>query len=242
MEFERSLTLRQAILDLQSKTQTPIIINDIYHDNSTQKDYSNMWHLDAQGNALANYQKHYLLPFGEFMPLGETFPSLKNLFPAVSDFTHGEKFSLFNIATRAGYMKAMPLICYEVILPNYPRLFDTHTDQKAQFIINITNDAWFGDTIESIQHLTLGVMRAIELRLPIVRATNSGISAYIASTGKVFGQTKLFERTNRVYEVPSMERSRTLFSFWGYWPLYAFLFFTVLFLGYRAFTQSSRRA
>ena len=238
MEFERSAELRFAINQLQQYTTTPIIINDIYHDNRTGKDYSNMWHLDSQGQPLNNYQKNFLLPFGEFMPMGDKFPALKNLFPAVSDFSHGEKFSLFNIATKDGIVKAMPLVCYEVILPDYARDFDSLTARDAQFIINITNDAWFGDTVESIQHMTLGVMRAIELRLPIVRSTNSGISAYIASTGEVFGKTKLFERINQLYQVPTMPRSKTLFSVMGNIPLYAFLALTLL---YFAFMWNKKR-
>ena len=237
MEFERSAELRFAIADLQRYTNIPIIINDIYHDSRTGKDYSNMWHLDSVGQPLNSYQKNFLLPFGEFMPLGEKFPALKNLFPAVSDFSHGEKFSLFNIATKTGIAKAMPLVCYEVILPDYARDFDTRTNKEAQFIINITNDAWFGDSVESIQHMTLGVMRAIELRLPIVRSTNSGISAYIASTGEVFGETRLFERVNQLYQVPVLERSKTLFAVVGYIPFYVFLILVAAYFGFIAYTH-----
>jgi apolipoprotein N-acyltransferase len=223
MEFERSGELRAAITDLQRATQTPIIINDIYHDAKTNKDYSNMWHLDNVGQPLNSYQKNFLLPFGEFMPLGEIFPSLKNLFPAVSDFSHGERFSLFNINTKNGIVKAMPLVCYEVILPDYAHGFDARTGKEAQFIINITNDAWFGDSVESLQHMTLGVMRAIELRLPIVRSTTSGVSAYISATGEVFGETKLFERVNQLYQVAAMPRAKTLFSLTGNAIFYLFV-------------------
>lgn len=237
MEFERSAELKFAIADLQRYTSIPIIINDIYHDNRNGKDYSNMWHLDSAGQPLNSYQKNFLLPFGEFMPLGEKFPALKNLFPAVSDFSHGEKFSLFNIATKTGIVKAMPLVCYEVILPDYARDFDTRTNKEAQFIVNITNDAWFGDSVESIQHMTLGVMRAIELRLPIVRSTNSGISAYIASTGEVFGKTRLFERVNQLYQVPVLERSKTLFAIVGYIPFYAFLILVAAYFGFIAYRR-----
>lgn len=223
MEFERSEPLKTAITDLQKFTQTPIIINDILHERLRNRDYSNMWHLDQQGAPLNNYQKNFLLPFGEFMPLGEKFPSLKSLFPAVSDFSHGERFSLFNIQTRHGIIKAMPLICYEIILPDYARPFDARTAHEAQFIINITNDAWFGDSYESMQHMTLGTMRAIELRLPILRSTNSGISAYTASTGEVTGKTKLFERVNQLYAVPAMPRHQTVFAWFGNIPLFVFL-------------------
>lgn len=242
MEFERSTELKTAIAGLQTYTNIPIIINDIWSDRRTGKDYSNMWHLDNLGQPLNSYQKNFLLPFGEFMPMGETFPSLKNLFPAVSDFSHGEKFSLFDIATKNGIVKAMPLICYEVILPEYARGFDARTNQEAQFIINITNDAWFGDSVESIQHMTLGVMRAIELRLPILRSTNSGISAYIASTGEVFGKTKLFERVNQVYTVPAMPKAKTLFSMTGSWPLYFFFLITAGYFGFLWFARRQKTA
>ncbi|MFO1525563.1 MAG: apolipoprotein N-acyltransferase [Turneriella sp.] len=235
MEFERSPQLKQAISELQRSTQTPIIINDILHENGRNRDYSNMWHLDGAGNPLNNYQKNFLLPFGEFMPLGEKFPALKNLFPAVSDFSHGEKFSLFEIQTPKGIVKAMPLICYEIILPDYARPFDARTGHEAQFIINITNDAWFGDSYESLQHMTLGVMRSIELRLPILRSTNSGISAYTASTGEVTGQTKLFERVNQVYRVPAMPRQKTIFAMAGNLPLFAFLLAVSAFFGWKIY-------
>lgn len=233
MEYARSRELQNAILPLQAITQTPLIINDIYHEAHTDKDYSNMWYLDAEGKMRASYQKNFLLPFGEFMPLGETFPSLKRLFPAVSDFSPGKNFTLFDIKTRHGTVKAMPLVCYEVILPDYARAFDSKTARESRFIVNITNDAWFGDSYESAQHMALGVMRAIELRTPIVRATNSGITALIASTGKVTGETKLFERVNRTYFVPNLERNVTLFALWGNLPVWLFLFVAVCIFSYR---------
>jgi apolipoprotein N-acyltransferase len=233
MEYERSAELRSAIGLLQKETQTPLIINDIYHDPVTRKDYSNMWQLDKDGNPLASYQKNFLLPFGEFMPLSESFPALKKLFPAVSDFSHGERFNLFKLPTKHGQVSALPLICYEVILPDYARGFDTRTGHEAHFIINITNDAWFGDSYESLQHLTLGIMRAIELRLPILRSTNSGISAYTATTGEVFGQTKMFERVNQIYHVPVLERSVTLFARVGNYPVWIYLLFAAGLVGYR---------
>lgn len=226
MEYERSAELRVAIAALQKETKTPLIINDIYHDRVTRKDYSNMWQLDNEGKPLASYQKNFLLPFGEFMPLGGAFPALKNLFPAVSDFSHGQSFNLFHLSTGQGSVRAMPLVCYEIILPDYARLFDARTEQTAQFIINITNDAWFGDSYESLQHMTLGTMRAIELRVPILRSTNSGISSYTSTTGEVTGQTGMFERVNRIYRVPVMQRSVTLFALAGNWPLWIYLLLT----------------
>ncbi|HNN01572.1 MAG TPA: hypothetical protein PKG67_14020 [Turneriella sp.] len=76
-------------------------------------------------------------------------------------------------------------------------------------------------------------MRAIELRLPILRSTNSGISSYTSTTGEVFGQTKMFERVNQVYRVPVMERSVTLFALAGNWPFWIYLFLTAGLVAYR---------
>jgi apolipoprotein N-acyltransferase len=239
MELQRSAQLQSIIANMQKLTQTPIIINDILHDQRTGRDYSNMWQLDANGAPVNSYQKNFLLPFGEFMPMGERFPKLKNLFPAVSDFSHGERFSLFELSTSQGIVTALPLICYEIILPDYARDFDAKTGREAQFIVNITNDAWFGNSVESLQHMTLGVMRSIELRIPNVRATNSGISAYISTTGRITGETKLFERVNQVYQVPVMPRVRTLFSYVGNIPVYVFILFV---FGYLFFSYRKHRA
>ncbi|MCX7632939.1 MAG: apolipoprotein N-acyltransferase [Turneriella sp.] len=233
MEFERSAELQRAIAELQRATQVPIFINDIYHDPRTRRDYSNMWHLDKDGRPLASYQKNYLLPFGEFMPLGDIFPVLKRIFPAVSDFSPGENFALFAVNTPAGTLHALPLICYEVILPDYARRFDRDTGHAAQFIANITNDAWFGESYESLQHLLLGSLRAVELRIPIVRATNSGITAYISATGEVSGTTGLFERTNRIYAVPVLPRWRSVYALCGNWPIVLFCAVVAIILLFR---------
>jgi len=78
-------------------------------------------------------------------------------------------------------------------------------------------------------------MRSIELRLPILRSTNSGISAYTASTGEVTGQTKLFERVNQVYRVPAMPRQKTIFAMAGNLPLFAFLLAVSAFFGWKIY-------
>ena len=204
----------------QENYQTEIIINDVDSvrvRNKRQKlNYSNMFLLDKDSVILRKYHKVLLLPFGEFMPLAEYFPSLQQLVPEVGSFSHGETFNL--LPSKAG--SVLPLICYEVILTDYAWSFYNKTDHKAQIMINITNDSWFGDSIESRQHLELGRLRSIELRLPMVRATNAGVSAYINTVGDVIDPSKLFAKDKKLYSIAVPKGSSTLFSHVGNIPLY----------------------
>ncbi|MCS6972700.1 MAG: hypothetical protein NZL89_06710, partial [Leptospiraceae bacterium] len=92
---------------------------------------------------------------------------------------------------------------------------------------------WFGESYESLQHLLLGSLRAVELRIPIVRATNSGITAYISATGEVSGTTGLFERTNRIYAVPVLPRWRSVYALCGNWPIVLFCAVVAIILLFR---------
>ena len=207
----------------QENYQTEIIINDIDSvrvPNKRQKlNYSNMLLLDKDSVILRKYHKVFLLPFGEFMPLAEYFPSLQQLVPEVGSFSHGETFNL--LPSKAG--SVLPLICYEVILTDYAWSFYNKTNHKAQIMINITNDSWFGNSIESRQHLELGRLRSIELRLPMVRATNAGVSTYINTVGDVIDPSKLFAKDKKLYSVAVPKGSSTLFSYIGNIPLYCLI-------------------
>jgi apolipoprotein N-acyltransferase len=104
------------------------------------------------------------------------------------------------------------LICFEVIFPELVRHFVRH---GAQFLVNITNDAWFGYSPASYQHLSMVVLRAVENRLPIVRAANTGISAVIDSTGRLRQQTDLFVRTWIKARITPAEGPTTFYTRWG---------------------------
>ncbi len=208
LSLQRSSFLRSEVNRMLQHIQLPVVINDILNDDSADKNYSNMSLLSKEGEVVENYQKVFLLPFGEFMPLANTFPWLKNAFPEISDFSHGTRFALF--PHEKAYL--LPVICYEIIPSGFVRDFFNRTGKKATVIVNITNDAWFGRSIESYQHMELGRMRSIELRLPTVRATNSGVSALIDSAGRISGETPLFEKADRVYEVPLVKLPPTIYA------------------------------
>ena len=144
--------------------------------------------LSPQGKILGRYDKVHLVPYGEYVPLGNMFPFIKKLVVGVGDFRSGEGY--YPLAMDGH--KLGVLVCYEGIFPGASR---TYKKNGADLLVNITNDAWFGRTSAPYQHLSMTVFRAVENRLYLVRSANTGISAVIDPTGRIVAHTALFERT-----------------------------------------------
>ncbi len=142
---------------------------------------------DAAGNVTARYDKTYLLAFGEYLPLGETFPVLYEWSPNSGHFSPGTSLEPLKI----GSHRVATDICYEDLIPSFVNKMFGHSD--AELIVNMTNDAWFGNTLEPWQHLALAKFRAIEQRRFLIRSTNSGISAFVDPTGIVLAHSGAFE-------------------------------------------------
>jgi apolipoprotein N-acyltransferase len=121
------------------------------------------------------------------------------------------------------------LICFEAIFPDLVRHFVRH---GAQFLVNITNDAWFGHSPASYQHISMVVLRAVENRLPIVRAANTGISAVIDATGRLSQQTDLFVRTWVKARITPGGGGTTFYTRWGDLFAYGCILVTAVSLGW----------
>ena len=136
--------------------------------------------IDRNGDVTATYDKHRLVPFGEFLPFdGILGPlGLRKLVPVPLSFSAGKTTTPISIA---GLPSFIPLVCYEAIFP----LTMPASGVRAKWIVNVTNDAWFGSSAGPVQHLEQARFRAIEDGLPLVRAANTGISAIIDARGKV---------------------------------------------------------
>ncbi len=132
------------------------------------------------------YDKERLVPFGEYIPLGGYIPFVDKLVEGEMDFSSGKNKS----PMIKGDLALGMLICYEIIFPGLVR---QRIKQGANLIINISNDAWFGNTSAPSQHLHLSVLRAVEQNRYVIRATNTGISAFIDPGGRVYNQSFLFE-------------------------------------------------
>ena len=150
--------------------------------------YNSAFLVGPDTTVLGRYDKIHLVPFGEYIPLRRLLFFLDKLVAGIGDFRSGEAYTVMAIPQG----RFAVLICFEGIFPDLVRHFVRH---GAQFLVNITNDAWFGYSPASYQHLSMVVFRAVENRLPIVRAANTGISAVIDPTGRLSQQTDLFVRT-----------------------------------------------
>jgi apolipoprotein N-acyltransferase len=151
--------------------------------------YNSAFILSPRGNILGRYNKVHLVPYGEYVPLRSIFPFIDKLTAGIGDFQSGEGFYPLSIGSHS----LGTLICYEAILPEASRIYKKN---GAELLINITNDAWFGETSAPYQHLSMTLFRAIENRLYLIRAANTGISAIIDPIGRVVDRTRLFEKDN----------------------------------------------
>ncbi len=212
---------------------TPLLFGG--YENDGVKDYNAAFLLNGEGRIDATYRKNVLLVFGEYFPLDHWFPSLKKINPLMGDFGRGPGPEPLPFSFQG---KSMPLgvnICYEAILPNFMRGYATG---GARLLVNLTKDSWFGDTFEPWQHLQLSALRSIEHRLPMVRATNTGLSGLILPTGEIKLLSDPFEEAWATLAVPvPLEPIFTLYTAFGEWFAWATILLS-LSLGAYAFRKN----
>jgi apolipoprotein N-acyltransferase len=193
--------------------RTPLLFGGLQRrqEDGREKHYNTAFILDADGNIEGTYDKTYLLAFGEYLPLGEQFPVFYEWSPHSGRFTPGSHvrplpFRDYRITT---------MVCYEDIIPSFVR--HAVNEANPHLLVNITNDAWFGDTTEPWEHLALAKFRAVEHHRYFVRSTNSGVSAIIDPAGRVLGNTGVFTEETLSGEVRMMT-STTVYQYLGDWP------------------------
>lgn len=162
--------------------------------------------LDAQGAVLDAYDKAHLVPFGEYTPLRGLLPI--RIVVSALDFSAGPGLRTIRLP---GLPAFGGLICYEVIFPGAVTPAD-----RPGFLLNITNDAWFGISAGPYQHLAAARLRAVEEGLPLVRAAQTGISAVFDARGRVVARMGLAETGVVVAPLPSAA-SATPFAYLGLW-------------------------
>lgn len=175
---------------VQRGFHTPLLFGSLTLGRATKYPYNTALLLDAGGELRGSFDKTILMVFGEYIPFYEQLHFIKDLIPATSNFARGTDVTTFPIEwTRDGQQhtaRVAPMICYEDIFPSFGRRV---AKLGPNVLVNITNDAWFGNTAEPWQHMALSVYRAIELRTDLVRAVNTGVSTFIDATGKVYAKT-----------------------------------------------------
>jgi apolipoprotein N-acyltransferase len=150
--------------------------------------------VSPSGEITGRGDKIHLVPFGEYVPLGNFFPFVTKLVAGIGDFSPGERATPLSVSkTQVGL-----LVCAEAVFPEVARAY---VNNGARILANITNDAWFGRSSAPYQHLSIAVFRAIETRTPLIRAANTGITAFVDQNGHINTMTGLFVEGFRVADV-----------------------------------------
>lgn len=171
-----------------------------------------------EGLVLETYDKVHLVPFGEYVPLSDLLGDL-GLAVTRGSFQSGPGLVTIDLP---GLPSFSPLICYEVIFPGAVTADD---GERPGFLLNLTNDAWFGNSSGPYQHFAMAKLRAVEEGLPLVRSANNGISAVIDPYGRVVGELRLNEIGVLDAALPAALPA-PLFARYGNWillPLLGFL-------------------
>tara|TARA_Y100000996_G_scaffold88748_1_gene62198 strand:+ start:660 stop:2183 length:1524 start_codon:yes stop_codon:yes gene_type:complete len=188
--------------------------------NQNSKIYNSMAVLDNNLRVLSKYNKNKLVPFGEFLPLEKFLKKigLKKITQGYISFSAADERKILLIEN----IRFLPLICYEII---YSGKINKN-DEEYVFIMNISEDGWFGNSIGPHQHFSHSIFRSIEEGKNLIRSTNGGISAYVDAVGNVVDEIKSTDKG--VIEVKSYKKtSKTFFSRYGNKIFFYFLIFYI---------------
>jgi apolipoprotein N-acyltransferase len=161
--------------------------------------------INEEGRLIAQYDKIRLMPFGEYVPLPQWLPGSNQVRAIVGEFSPGTRYTLMPVAG----VEAGVFICIESAYPWIARNFAT---QGADLLINISNDGYLGPTAVMRQHLANAVFRAVENGRPLLRVTNTGITAYVTSNGEVRDAAPGFETAVRTWTVTSGSKTQTFYT------------------------------
>lgn len=202
------------VRSLAAELRTPLLTGSpAYEREGDRVRYLNSAFLiSPAGVVVGRSDKLHLVPFGEYVPLASLLPFVNKLVAGIGDFSPGK--GAVPLQTALG--KIGVLVCFEGIFPEVAR---EYVRGGAGLLVNITNDAWFGRSSAPYQHLSMTVFRAVENRVPLVRAANTGISSVIDSRGHIRGMTPLFEQATLGGEV-RLGGTRSFYNRYG--DLFAF--------------------
>jgi apolipoprotein N-acyltransferase len=209
--FSRDSRFRERVTRFVGAGRASLLLNSL-EPAPGEGGYNAALLINEEGRLAVQYDKIRLMPFGEYVPLPRWMPGAGFVRGVVGEFTPGARFTLmplgdFETAPRAGVF-----ICLESAYPFITRRFAA---EGADVLIELTNDAYQGDTGVMRQHLANAVFRAAETGRPLLRVTNSGISARITPRGEVTDATGRFERASRVWPVTRAGGGQTFYVKYG---------------------------
>ncbi|HTP06421.1 MAG TPA: apolipoprotein N-acyltransferase [Nitrospirota bacterium] len=186
--------------------------------------------LKTDGTVEAVYHKLHLVPFGEYVPLKNVLFFVEKMVQPVGDFEAGKDYTVMTIAPHGpgstNEVKLSTAICYEIIFPDLIRRF---VDRGATIITTITNDAWFGMTAAPYQHFSMAVFRAVENRVPVARAANTGVSGFIDAKGRILDTSTIFTEA-QLTRTLALRGAKTFYTRYGDVFSYLCLFSSIFLL------------
>ncbi|MGV2990488.1 apolipoprotein N-acyltransferase [Vibrio sp. E150_011] len=218
MEFELPSFLSN--LDSAAKMNDSAIITGVINKTETDSYFNSILVVgqtpygDYELDMDERFHKHHLLPFGEFVPLEDILRPIAPFFNLpMSSFSRGA-YVQPNIVANGAHMAAA--LCYEIIFNEQVR---QNVTPETDYLLTLSNDAWFGHSIGPLQHMEIARMRALELGIPLIRSTNNGVTAVTDYMGKVTAQIPQFETAVLRTEV-TPTNGTTWYREAGTWPLY----------------------
>ena len=175
--------------------------------------YNSVFYLNPPKSKPDIYRKMHLVPFGEYIPMSEHFESLKKLNLGQGNFIAGRDITLFNLSDDQYSFDMTAAICFE---SSFSNLIRKGVKKGSQLLAVVTNDAWFGNTSAPYLHAHIARFRAVENRIPVVRAANTGISMIIDSYGRVLKKSKFGEEKQLSTEL-IISKNKTFYTKTGNW-------------------------
>jgi len=212
LECDRETLAQQKITAFAEELQKPLLITCVdYDEDGSEKNYNTAIFINQSDRSAPPYRRMILFPFAEYLPYEKEFPWLRKLFPEVQNYIPGKEHVIYSLD---GSKRVIPTLCYELAFSDHFRQF---IKQGGNVVVNMVDDMWFGTTDASIGHCALGIFRAVEYRIPIVRVTNSGIGVFVQPTGEIVpgSRTPLFEKAATSYPLLIPKEQRTLFFYVG---------------------------
>jgi len=227
--FQQAIEFQPMVLDIPNKTKTFLLFGSpsFKIERGKVNHYNSAYLASPSKEIIGRYDKIHLVPYGEYVPLGEILP-LGSLGEGIGNFKSGKV--IYNFSLPQG--KFGVLICFEIIFPDLCRRF---VKSGADFLVTITNDAWFGTTSAPHQHFSIAVFRAVENRVFIARAANTGITGFIDPTGKIIKKGEIFTE-EAMSETIRLSKKKTFYTLYGDVFAWVCSGLSLLLLGY-AFSQ-----
>jgi apolipoprotein N-acyltransferase len=218
--FEQEPAYQDKILEIAKDTHSPLLFGSPtlrFQQDGRPYLYNSVLMMTPEGRITGRYDKRHLVPFGEYIPIRSILFFLDKLVVGIGDFQSGQgpmtmQVPAPSINDGSNGPRFGVAICFEVIFPDLVRRM---AQEGANFLVTVTNDAWFGDSAAPYQHFGMVVFRAVENHLAFARAANTGISGFIGPDGRILTQTSIFSEQAVTGSLPLRSMSPTFYTEFG---------------------------